>query len=993
MWVRRGVAVSIGFATLLAPVTSWATSATSTSTPVYTPEAAPSLAALPLRRDVDTTGVRRRERPGSCGDAANGTHLAIHPAFDGTVRAQTSGSDAAFDPVLILRDDRGRVVACNDDASPATVESTLSALVRRGQRYVLEVAGQGGSTGRTQLHADLSRPHVAHPMTGTGSIGGVVTSRYDGRRISGVCVVAFDQFGDAIRSAVTVVGTYRLESLPPTQLRIGFLTCPGHQSAYQQRYWNNKPSLDKADPIALRDGQQVRHVDAQLAPWGNITGTVYDAAGTHPLAGICVQADSAILQSVLHAVTSVTGTYRIQVLSPITGSYRIDNAAADWYTISFHDCGSGIDSDAWWDGTPGGTENPHGARPLHLDVGQALTNINADMHQGGSVTGAVRDLATGLGVAGACVRATAPNRPTRFAQADVSGRYRLAPLAPGAYTVFFSDCARGRLSSLFWRNTHDPGLAEPVQVVAGQSVAGVNANLPKRGSMAGTVVDAQTGALLEGMCVTVRGNDPNAIQASTDFLGRFVIPNLSVGPYIVSIRDCGYFSRKVAYLDTYYQHTLDAAQAKPVIVLAQIRTKIVAKMLRSGGIAGVVRQKFSQKPIVGTCVEILDAHSGSTAAEMQTSVTGAYRLAVAPGSYDVRFSSCAGGFFLTQYYNGSPDRRHATKITVGPSHDVTGIDGALGRGGAITGQILDRYGNYPYFGVCAQARVGKSPGRVVAEAVSDYEGRYEIGGLPTGHYHVEFGHCHGQVDYFAPTFYYHSPTYDGSTAVAVGTNQLVTGIDGVLDYGGSISGTVRDAATGAPVNGVCVEAVSNDPDQIPQFSTTYYDGSFYIYNLAPGQYHLRFGHDAFVSRFYQCEETDVAVSWYPKAIDEASSKAVTLQFDQFLYGVDGFVFKPAQVTGYVTSATTGVPLAAPCAQAYGSSGEARGRAATIAAGIYAVFDLPPDTYRVRIASCGTKPYMPQFFDGAPDIDHATPIPLAVGQVRSDIDAALQPRAP
>ena len=62
-------------------------------------------------------------------------------------------------------------------------------------------------------------------------------------------------------------------------------------------------------------------------------------------------------------------------------------------------------------------------------------------------------------------------------------------------------------------------------------------------------------------------------------------------------------------------------------------------------------------------------------------------------------------------------------------------------------------------------------------------------------------------------------------------------------------------------------------------------------------------------------------------------------------------------------------------------------------GIYAVFDLPPDTYRVRIASCGSEPFVPQFYDGASDLGSATPIPLSVGKVRSDIDAALQPGGP
>jgi Carboxypeptidase regulatory-like domain len=991
MWAKRCVAVLIGLATLGAPVASWATSK---AAPVSGAAAAqPSVALLPLSRAVDTTGVRQREQVGACGDAANPARFAIRAAADGTVRAQTSGSAAAFDPVLILRDDRGRVVACNDDASRKTAESSLRAVVHKGQRYVLEVAGQGGSTGRTQLRADLTRAHSPHPMAGTAVIRGQVTDATDGKKITAICVTAFDQFGDQIGFAPTITGAYRLSGLPPTYVRIGFLACGGRRSAYVPQYWKNAPNLAQADPIKLRNGKVVSHIDAKLVEYGNIRGTVYDSGGRHPLAGICVHAASAILHSTLNAVTSVTGTYRLQVVSPVTASYTVNQAAADWYYVSFHDCSGGLAADEWWTGSPGGTVNPNDAVPLHLDFGETRNGIDARMHAGGGITGAVRNDATGTGVAFACVRITAPGRPTKEVRADISGRYRVSPLAPGAYTVFFSDCARHKLSSLYWKNTADPAKAQLVHVVAKQNSTGVNANLPRTGSIVGTTVDDHSGKVLPYMCLTLTGNEGTR-TAQTDFNGDFRFTDLSVGPHAVVIKDCGFYERRVQYLTTYYQDAVDAAHATPVIVKASTKTKITAKVLRSGGIAGVVRAQSHQTPIVGSCVEVIDPHNGSTIAEMRSSVTGAYRFALAPGSYAVKFSSCAGGFYLTQYYNGATDLKHATPVAVGTGHDTSGIDASLKRGGgSISGLLRDQYGYPPYFQVCVQARTGKSPGRVVAETESNYSGEYALGGLPPGRYHIEFGHCSGELDYYAPTFYYHSPTYEGSSTVVVAANQELTDIDGRLDYGGVISGTLRDVVTGEPVNNVCVEAVSNDPDSVPQFSQTYYDGEFYIYSLPAGQYHLRIGRSK-VYEGYSCgQEGAAAVSWYPKAIDEASSKAITLGIDEYLTGVNAFAYQGAQVTGFVTGADTGAKISSPCAQAYGSSGEIRGRAETLLPGVYAVFDLAPDTYKVRIASCGGTPYVPQFYDGASTIGGATKIPLAAGQVRSDIDAVLQPQGP
>src|SRR5260221_297928 len=184
MWGRRSrgkrsVAVLIGFATLCAPAAAWATSRTTVRA---AGSADASLVALPAHRVIDTTGVARREPAGACGDAANASRLFFHANADGTLRATTSASGARFDPVLILRDGAGRVVACNDDANGTAVEARLSVAVRRGRQYVLEVAGQAGSTGRTALAVSISR--AARPTaTGTATIRGHVTSKFDGGAI------------------------------------------------------------------------------------------------------------------------------------------------------------------------------------------------------------------------------------------------------------------------------------------------------------------------------------------------------------------------------------------------------------------------------------------------------------------------------------------------------------------------------------------------------------------------------------------------------------------------------------------------------------------------------------------------------------------------------------------------------------------------------------------------------------------------------------------
>ena len=96
----------------------------------------------------------------------------------------------------------------------------------------------------------------------------------------------------------------------------------------------------------------------------------------------------------VEAITSVTGTYRLQITG-VTGTYALAGGSTDWWTVGFHDCTTGIDADQWWNGKHGGAGSSFGAVPIHIGLGQAVTGIDADMHAGGSLSGTVRSLASG----------------------------------------------------------------------------------------------------------------------------------------------------------------------------------------------------------------------------------------------------------------------------------------------------------------------------------------------------------------------------------------------------------------------------------------------------------------------------------------------------------------------------------------------------------------------------------------------------------------------
>jgi hypothetical protein len=265
-----------------------------------------------------------------------------------------------------------------------------------------------------------------------------------------------------------------------------------------------------------------------------------------------------------------------------------------------------------------------------------------------------------------------------------------------------------------------------VHVTANQNAPNINANLSATGTIAGTVVDEKTHKPLGAVCVSAQGDDFGS--AKTNPRGQFRITGLSFGPHLVLLRDCG-SGRVFAYLPTYYDHSLTSGAATPVIVKPGATTTITASLIRSGGVEGVVTGAAHHKPLVGVCVVLELPHATTAVGFARASVTGAHRIVAPPGSYDVQFSGCPGPSYQKQYWQAAADQRHATLVTVGASH-VTGIDAGLIVGATISGHVFYYDGDFGLSDTCAQARTGPSPGTVIEQAPTNFDGSYALTGLP-----------------------------------------------------------------------------------------------------------------------------------------------------------------------------------------------------------------------------------------------------------------------
>jgi 5-hydroxyisourate hydrolase-like protein (transthyretin family) len=177
--------------------------------------------------------------------------------------------------------------------------------------------------------------------------------------------------------------------------------------------------------------------------------------------------------------------------------------------------------------------------------------------------------------------------------------------------------------------------------------------------------------------------------------------------------------------------------------------------------------------------------------------------------------------------------------------------------GDITGTVRNASG-YPLNKMCATAyRWNGSGWAYVTYADTVIDGTYDISGLATGAYRVEF------YDYWVGGYlrqYYNNEwSIDVADDVSVTAGQTTSGIDAVMTMPGHITGTVTNAS-GDRLAGVMVTAYR--PNGYGgwvsvRIITTGSDGTYDLSGLATAGYRVEFwdGRDGYLDQFYNNKPT------------------------------------------------------------------------------------------------------------------------------------------
>lgn len=278
----------------------------------------------------------------------------------------------------------------------------------------------------------------------------------------------------------------------------------------------------------------------------------------------------------------------------------------------------------------------------------------------------------------------------------------------------------------------------------------------------------------------------------------------------------------------------------------------------AGALRGRVFDGQSRAPIAGARVE-LQGETGDQFQSTSTDDEGSYEFrAIPPGRYTV--SAWAEGYSELAY-SPRPPIRDKTAIPIGKDTNLAGIDIALKRSCAISGRVIDEFGE-PVSGAAVVAEVryedDEKLGRLwlAGQTITDDLGRFRMSGLAEGGYYIAAEppelvmHGTGELDDIedeepaksAPV--YLPGTTDPAAAIPVrpepGQDFKVTLTLKPPVRTARLSGIVVDEQGRPPNSGTSVFVASRFS---PSARSSGYvpvraDGRFTVFGLIPGNYDL-----------------------------------------------------------------------------------------------------------------------------------------------------------
>ncbi|MCC7009391.1 MAG: carboxypeptidase regulatory-like domain-containing protein, partial [Acidobacteria bacterium] len=417
---------------------------------------------------------------------------------------------------------------------------------------------------------------------------------------------------------------------------------------------------------------------------------------------------------------------------------------------------------------------------------------------------------------------------------------------------------------------------------------------------------------------------------------------------------------------------------------------------QNGAIAGTVTRALDGSPVALAPVRVYSS-SGALVQNTQAGADGTYSVSLGAGSYFVRTAAYGIGLNLVDEVYDNIPCGPACSVTAGTPVSVTagvthgGIDFALDAGASISGTVVDAATSSPLGAV--PVRIVTPAGTTVTTVNTNGSGAYAAVGLRAGSYYARTAVTSSQN--------YQDELYNNvdcpftcslasGTAIAVGSAAAVTGIDFSLAGGGTLSGTVRAAATSSPISGISVRIYDATGAQVKSASSNG-AGVFTVLGLPSGTYYAATVVTAaqlYVNELYNeiaCFPSCTVTTGTPIAV---TTGAITSN-------VDFTLSSSGSITGTITDAVTATPISGVPVQIYTSDNAFVAAVSSNASGVFTASGLPEGTYFARALPGSSLNYLSELYDELPcpancSLQGATPIAVTAGAATTGVNFTLTP---
>ncbi|MBI1296257.1 hypothetical protein GC175_14980 [bacterium] len=645
-------------------------------------------------------------------------------------------------------------------------------------------------------------------------------------------------------------GRYRFNSLIPGTYR---LQASGDwESNFFSTYYGGTQVITGATDIQVSLGQTVT-VDVPLIEGGVIAGLVTGKDGTPvPDVRVIVRAPDPDAESGWgfwrSAETDEDGQYRVQRLS--TGVYRIE-ISPPFNSIYLNTYHSAVDS----------IQN---AADVSATLGQTTT-VNTTLIEGGYIAGRVTG-SDSKPISGtfafAYVETVDGLDRVKGSFSDADGRYQISGLEAGNYRIEF-DAPAGDIYFNAYSGGADNQFNADAVAVARTETTTLDAVLAVGGIISGRVTDAN-GNPLENIRVSASTNPPvcdGSFEAGyTNADGVYRFGGLASGQYQVFFNSYNWDEARNIYVS---QDTTGIS-----VTVGQTTDGVDAALTPGGTIRGVVTAP-SGSPLKDVDVTLYRYNQETQQwwyfDDVDTEDDGSYQMMGLPaGSYRVRFVDYSNDVYMMHFYGNATTLESATDVSVQAGQIADNINAQLMEGGQISGTVTDVNGK-PIRFISVTIYRYNTQGQFwqwLRSDSTDFQGRYTVGGFPTGNYRIRFQDWSdwNEGAYF-DEYYPDAGSLAEAADVSVTVGTVTENIDAVL--AGGEGGTLTGLGQGFTGNTYYCPTIyayryNSEKNRWDFMNSKFFasTGRYEFRQLVPGTYRLQLdGRDSYTDEYYNDKPT------------------------------------------------------------------------------------------------------------------------------------------